>query len=89
MDLARVDPVGHESVEAERCGDRSALEVLRLARGVLGDDGGGDVEAREAGEAAEHEEGEADVVERCAQADGEGDDGWGEAEGYLKGGRTC
>lgn len=77
------DPVGHEGVEAERRGDGRALEVARLAGGVLGDVGRGDVEPREAREAAEHEGGQAGVVEGGAEADAEGYAGWGEAEGDL------
>lgn len=33
------DPPSHESVEPQRRGDWGALEVARLARGVLGDVG--------------------------------------------------
>lgn len=88
-DPAAVDPVGHQGVEAEGGGDGGALEVLGLARGVLGDDGGGDVEAGEAGEAAQDEEGEAEVVEGRAQANGKGYYGGGEAEGDLRKGREC
>lgn len=80
---ARVHPVGHERVKTQRRGDGCSLEVAGFARGVLGDVGGGDVEAREAGETAEDEEGKANVVERGADADGEGDDGGSEAEGDL------
>lgn len=85
VDCARVDPVGHEGVQTQRGGDGRALKVGGLTRGVLGDVAavGGDVEAREAGQAAEDEEGEANVVERGAHADGEGDDCGGETEGNL------
>lgn len=83
VDGARGDPVGHEGVEAQRGGDRGALKVLCLARRVLGDVGRGDVEAGEARQAAEDKEGEEDVVERGAQANGEGDDRRGEAKGDL------
>lgn len=84
-DPALGDPVGHHGVEAEGGGDGGALEVAGLAAGVLGDVSavGGDVEAREAREPAEHEDGEEDVVEGCAHADAEGYAGGGEAEGDL------
>ncbi|KAL8954294.1 MAG: hypothetical protein Q9193_007297, partial [Seirophora villosa] len=45
--------------------------------------GDGDVEAGEAGEAAEDEEGEEEGVERGAQAEREGCGGGGDAEGDL------
>jgi hypothetical protein len=45
--------------------------------------GDGDVEAREAGEAAEHEEGQDEGVGRGVEAEGEGRGGGGEAEGDL------
>ncbi len=50
-------PPRHERVEAERRRDGRALEVARLAGAVLGDAGRRDVEARQAGQAAEDEEG--------------------------------
>lgn len=65
-------PPGHEGVEPERRRDGRALEVARLARRVLGDVGCCHVEAGQAREAAEHEGGETDVVEGCAEADAEG-----------------
>lgn len=68
---ALADPVGHERCDRERGGDRRALEVLALARGVLGHVGHADVEAREPGQAAEHEEREEEVVDGRAEADGE------------------
>lgn len=77
------DPPGHEGVEAQGRGDGRALEVARLAGGVLGDVGGRDVEASEAREAAEHEEHETCVVESRAQADAEGYAGRGQTERYL------
>lgn len=79
-DPAAVDPVGHDGVDAERRGDGRALEELALAGGVLGERRHGDVEAREAREAAEHEEGQAEGVDDGAQADGEGHHRGGDAE---------
>ncbi|KAL2255067.1 hypothetical protein VTK26DRAFT_4202 [Humicola hyalothermophila] len=73
-------PPGHEGVERERRRDRRALKVLGLARGVLGYGRGGHVEAREARQAAEHEEGQAEVVDGRADADREGDGCGGDAE---------
>lgn len=57
-------PHGHPGGDAQRSGDWGALEVARLARRVLGQGGDGDVEAREARQAAEDEEGEEESVER-------------------------
>lgn len=59
---------GHQRVEPQRRGDGRALEVARLAGAVLGDARGGDVEAGEAGQAAEDEEGEEEVVEGGAES---------------------
>lgn len=85
VDPALRHPVRHERVQPQRRRDRRALEVGRLAVGVLGDDVGvrGNVEAREARQAAQDKEAEAEVVERGADANGEGDDGGGDAEGDL------
>lgn len=44
-DPALADPVGHEGVEGEGGGDRGALKVSALPRGVLGQGRDGDVEA--------------------------------------------
>ena len=66
-----------------RARDREAFKVFRFPRAVLWEGGDGDVEAREAGEAAEDEEGEGKGVERGAEAEGEGGDGGGDAEGDL------
>jgi hypothetical protein len=43
----------------------------------VGQVGGGHIEASEAREAAEHEDGQQDVVERSANAEAEGDAGGG------------
>jgi hypothetical protein len=80
---ALVHPVRHDLDYPERHGDRGALEELGFAGCVLGDEGGGDVEAREAREAAEHEEGEEEVVDGGAETEGEGCRGGGDAEGDL------
>lgn len=80
---AIVHPPGHHTVHAQRGGDGRALEVLALARGVLGQGADGDVEARKAREAAEDEEGQKDGVGEGAHANGEGDHGGGDAEGDL------
>lgn len=89
MDPALRHPVSHDGVQTERRGDGRALEIGGLAVGVLWDGGRGHVEAGEAGEAAEDEEAEAEMVERSADADGEGNDGGGDAEGDLQVGRSC
>lgn len=88
MRPAIADPPSHGTRKRERSRDRRALEVLALARRVLGQHGDGHVEAREAGQAAEDEEGEEDVVEGGADAEGEGGAGGGDAEGDLSK-KTC
>lgn len=84
VDPAHPGPHGHDARQGQTGeGDRGALEVLGLARLVLGEHGDGDVEASQTGEAAEGVEGQDERVERGAEADGEGEDGGGSAEGYL------
>lgn len=70
-------PPGHEGVEPQRRRDGRALEVARLARRIFGDVDCRDVEAGQAREAAEHEDGEKGMVEGCAKADAEGYTGRG------------
>lgn len=69
---ALTDPVCHERSYGERSRNRRAFKVLALARSVLGNVGDGDVEAREACKPAEDEEGQEEVVDRCAEAYGKG-----------------
>lgn len=69
-----VDPIGHESVQSQRGGYGSSLEVLGLARGVLRDIVRRNVEARETGQAAQNEEGETYVVGWGAHANGKSHD---------------
>lgn len=85
VDLAAVDPVRHQRVDAQGRGDGRALEVLGLAVVVLGQVDRRHVEARQAGQAAQDEEGEAHVVQRRAHADREGNYCRGDAEGDLRG----
>ena len=75
-----VHPVCHYLHEDQGHGDRGSLEVLGFARRVFGQHGDCDVEAREAGEAAEDEEGEEEVVERRAETEAEGGGSGGYAE---------
>ena len=83
VDPAVGQPPAHERVEPERRGDGRALKVFRLAGRVLGDGRGRHVEAGQARQAAQHEEGQAEVVEGRADADGEGEGCGGDAEGDL------
>jgi hypothetical protein len=76
-------PPGHGASQHERSGDGCTFKVLRFPGCVFGYHGDGYVEARETGEAAEDEEGEEEVVERGAHAEGEGGCGGRDAEGYL------
>jgi len=76
-------PPGHQSVQGERGGDGRALKVGGLARGVFGYRGRGHVESCEAGQAAEDEKGETQVVEGGTDADCEGGSGGSDTEGNL------
>lgn len=51
------DPISHQSRNRQRSRDGGAFEVLAFARCVFGDIGNGDIEACQAGETAEDEEG--------------------------------
>lgn len=62
----------HHTHETQGRRDWEALEILRLAGSVFWEGGGGDVEAREAGQTAQEEEGEEEGVEGGAQAEGVG-----------------
>lgn len=82
------DPsLGHpESVEAdngERSGCGETFEIFRFSGGVVGDGAGGYVEAGETEEAGEGEDGEEELVEGGAEAEGEGYGCGGDAEGDL------
>jgi hypothetical protein len=81
---AVADPPCHGGREPERSRNRRAFKVLGFAGRVFGQHSDGDVEAREAGQAAEDEEGEEDVVEGRADAHGEGGSSGGDAEGDLR-----
>lgn len=77
-------PVRHHGVfNKNGSWNRCALEVLALARGILGQHGDGNVKARKAREAAQDEEGEEDVVGGGAEAKGEGGAGGCNAKGNL------
>jgi hypothetical protein len=80
---ALIHPVRHDLHVDQRHGDGCAFEVLGFAGRVFGNHGDGDVEARETGEAAEDEEGEQDVVDGGAEAEGEGCGGGADTEGDL------
>lgn len=80
---AIVRPECHYGRETNRGWNGCTLEVLRLASGVLGKHGDGDVEAGEAGKAAEDEEGEKKMIEGGAQTKRECSAGRGDAEGDL------
>lgn len=88
VDPALREPVRHDGIHAERGRNWGALKVLALARGVLGQDRHGHVEAREAGEATQNEKGETDRVGNGAEANGKGHHGWGDAKRDLTKGVT-
>lgn len=77
------DPPRHEGVEPKSGRDGCPLKICRLSCGILGDGTRSDVEARQARQSAEHEEGEAEVIQGGADANGECDGGGGNAEGDL------
>lgn len=73
----------HGTHHAQTRRDGRALEIPGFPRRVLGQAGHGDVEAGEAREATEDEEGEEEAVERRAEAEGKGCGRRGYAEGNL------
>jgi hypothetical protein len=83
VDPSIVDPVGHQGSNAQGRRDGGAFKVFGLAGGVLGKGSNGDVETCKASQAAKDEEGEEEVINRRAKADGEGCCGWGNAERNL------
>lgn len=75
--------VRHHSVKAKTRRDGSAFEVFAFSSCVLGKSGDSYVEASETSEAAEDKEGQTEVVDGCAQAQGEGHRGRCNAERDL------
>lgn len=73
---------GHYA-QARRYG--RSLKVLAFSGSVFRKRGHGDVEAGEAREAAEDEEGQEERIERGAEAEREGGGGGGDTERYLEG----
>lgn len=63
QDPAVVKPVRHDGVECQRGRDGCSLKVFALAGGILGEHGDGDVEAREASQAAKDKEGQGQGIE--------------------------
>lgn len=80
VDPAVRDPPGHEAVQCQRGRDGRPLKILRLARRILWYYLRRDVEASQSRQAAEDEEGETEVVQRCADTNCECDDCWSDAE---------
>lgn len=83
MNPALREPIGHDSVHAERSGNGSPFEILALARGVLWKNRNGNIEAGEASEATQNKEGKANSVGERTEAKSEGDHGGSDAEGDL------
>lgn len=77
-------PPGHNGIDAKRRGNRGAFKVVTLARCILRKVRSGDVKARKADKAAEHEEGEAKGVKLSAEAKSSSYRGRGNAEGDLQ-----
>ncbi len=73
----------HGTHHAQTRRDGRALEIPGFPRRVFGQAGHGDVEAREAREAAQDEEGEEEAVERRAEAQSKGSGRRGYAKGNL------
>lgn len=84
VDAAGLDARSHGAAEEEARGDREALEVLALARSVLGDERDGRVEAREARDARADKGRQDEHVDGRAQAEREGDKGRRDAERDLR-----
>ena len=73
----------HGTHHAQTRRDGRALEIPGFPRRVFGQAGHGDVEAREAREAAQDKKGEEEAVERRAEAEGKGCGCRGYAKGNL------
>ena len=84
QDPAIEQPVGHDSIQEERRGDRRAFKVFALAGSVLGQHGNGNVEASQSRQAAQDEKSEADGVEGGTHAHCKGDHGGGDAKRNLQ-----
>lgn len=65
------DPVCHQCVRTQARGNGGSLEIAGLAGGIVGDVGGCHVESCQTGQAAQHKDGQEDVVESRAQTDRE------------------
>lgn len=83
MSPALGDPVGHKGGNRQGSGDGSAFEVFRLSSLVLGQNCHSNVEPSQAGQAAEDEKGQEDVVKRGTNTHGECGGGGRKAEGDL------
>lgn len=77
------EPIGHDGVHAERSGNGSSFEILALASGVLWKNRNGNIEAGEAGEATQNEEGKTNSVGQRTKTKGEGDHSGSDTEGDL------
>lgn len=78
------NPVSHKGGNRQSCGDRGAFEVLRLSSLVLGQNSHCNVEPSQAGQAAEDEEGQEEVVKRGANTNGECGGSGRKTEGNLR-----
>lgn len=76
-------PVGHKGGNRQSCGDRGAFEVFRLSSLILRQNSDCNVEPSQAGQTTEDEEGQEDVIKRCANTKGECGRGGRKAEGDL------
>ena len=77
------DPVGHKGSDWQSGRNRCAFEVLGFASLVLGKHGYSHVEPSEAGQTAENEECEEDVIKRGPDTKSECGSGGSETEGDL------
>lgn len=82
-DPALRDPVCHHCISTQAGGDWGTLEIAGLARCVVRNVGGGDIEACKTGKTTQDENGEEDVVNSGAQTEREGHAGGGKTEGDL------
>lgn len=77
------DEVSHNGIETKASGNRGSLKVFAFASSILGKSRDRNVEAGEASETAQNEEGQAHVVDGGTQAEGECHRGRGNAERNL------
>ena len=84
QDPPRIQPVGHNTVQEKRRGNRCALEILALSGSILWQHRYGNVETCQSSETAEDKECQANGVDNGSQADGKSHHGRSNAKRNLQ-----